>query len=445
MVLPNTAVLVADAAEQVKNMPRYVDFSRPSALTLNELGLSGSVGGNSSGRNSAAQGDDKDQPKGSGTEGSQPKSSSQEESGSDGKRTEDSKTGSSSSKKEEESGSSGSEGSETGSEGGSSESEGSSSGSEKGEDKTDGSGTGEKGESESGTGESETGEDETSGSGTSESEAGGESGSEEEDSSQAGSGTDDSGADGESGDGSDLDSAQKPDSSKDSGTIDDPTEEEKQPPKKEPSSEEQQEETPLEELPPEETLPEEEQPLEEEELRAPEDFYEESEADEPDGELVRFEGSVRTYRTGDGEYTTVIGGYSGLYEREDGTVEEVDDTLIPLKEKREKEEPGEDEPQKASSSNAMPLRSISASSYLANAGGETDIQIPERITSARGIRIESGEDSMELIPSGGSFKRSLCEGNAIRFTDVYENIDYQYTVVGNTVKEDIILLEPSEK
>ena len=202
---------------------------------------------------------------------------------------------------------------------------------------------------------------------------------------------------------------------------------------------------PLEELPPEETLPEEEQPLEEEELRAPEDFYEEPEADEPDGELVRFDGSVRTYRTGDGEYTTVIGGYSGLYEREDGTVEEVDDTLIPLKEKREKEEPGEDEPQKASSSNAMPLRSISASSYLANAGGETDIQIPERITSARGIRIESGEDSMELIPSGGSFKRSLCEGNAIRFTDVYENIDYQYTVVGNTVKEDIILLEPSEK
>lgn len=105
MVLPNTAVLVADAAEQVKNMPRYVDFSRPSALTLNELGLSGAVGGNSSGRNSAAQGDDKDQSKGSGTEGSQPKSSSQEESGSDGKRTEDSKTGSSSSKKEEESGS----------------------------------------------------------------------------------------------------------------------------------------------------------------------------------------------------------------------------------------------------------------------------------------------------------------------------------------------------
>ena len=36
-------------------------------------------------------------------------------------------------------------------------------------------------------------------------------------------------------------------------------------------------------------------------------------------------------------------------------------------------------------------------------------------------------------------------GNAIRFNDVFENVDYQYTVIENTVKGDIFLLEKGDR
>lgn len=227
---------------------------------------------------------------------------------------------------------------------------------------------------------------------------------------------------------------------------------------------------PLEEFPLEEELPV------EEELRAPEEFYDVLESAEPDGELVQFSDFMRTYRTGDEEYTTVIGGYSGLYEKEDGTIGQTDDTLITVKEKRrlEKEEkesekmdetdaePGTDteEYRKATGSDAgkqdSDIEEDSAAeegfmdymisfSDLANTAGELEIQIPSRPSSSRGIRLKNGEAEMELLPKGGNFRKSAVEGNAIRFNEVYENVDYQYTIIGNTLKEDIILMEPSER
>lgn len=39
MLVPNTAPIVAEAATMLGNMPRSVDFSRPEALTLGDLGL----------------------------------------------------------------------------------------------------------------------------------------------------------------------------------------------------------------------------------------------------------------------------------------------------------------------------------------------------------------------------------------------------------------------
>ena len=35
--------------------------------------------------------------------------------------------------------------------------------------------------------------------------------------------------------------------------------------------------------------------------------------------------------------------------------------------------------------------------------------------------------------------------NAIRYSDVYENVDVQYTILNGTVKEDIILLEKQDR
>ena len=50
--------------------------------------------------------------------------------------------------------------------------------------------------------------------------------------------------------------------------------------------------------------------------------------EEPSGVLVQFSDLCRTYQTGDREYVTVIGGYSGLYRDKDGKVRPIDNTLV---------------------------------------------------------------------------------------------------------------------
>ncbi len=73
-------------------------------------------------------------------------------------------------------------------------------------------------------------------------------------------------------------------------------------------------------------VPEEELSITEEELsteseiREPEEYHSEI-IEEPDGELVQFNERFRTYKIGEGQYTTIIGGYSGLFLNEDGEVE----------------------------------------------------------------------------------------------------------------------------
>ena len=74
LMAPNTAPLVAYGAEAIKNRPRYVSFARPSALTLNELGISdglGSSGGSDSdGGTGGSSSEGSSTGKGGGSEGS---------------------------------------------------------------------------------------------------------------------------------------------------------------------------------------------------------------------------------------------------------------------------------------------------------------------------------------------------------------------------------------
>lgn len=73
------------------------------------------------------------------------------------------------------------------------------------------------------------------------------------------------------------------------------------------------------------------------------------------------------------------------------------------------------------------------------------LTIPEGTKTDSGITITSGDSQIILYPAEGSFVSSIVRGNAIRYNNVFEGIDYQYTVLGNSVKEDIILLERGEK
>ncbi len=421
LTAPSTSVLAAEAAEQVKNAPRYVDFSRPAPLSLQEAGISSLNQNEDSGtgkteEKEAEKQEKEESEKKQDSSGGQDKEPSADKEESEEKPEESDKPSEDKGEPEEKP----------------EESDKPSADKEESEEKPE--------ESENSSEEQEGGKPELP--------------EESEDSSE--------GQEDET-----LDQTEEPPkgSEEDSEESEDPEEEEFPEEPEEESGEKPAE--PLEEIPLEEELPV------EEELRVPEEFYDALESEEPDGELVQFSDFMRTYRTGDKEYTTVIGGYSGLYEKEDGTIGQTDDTLITVKEKRrlEKEsekmdetdaEPGTDteEYRKATGSDAGKQDSdieedsaaeegfmdyMISSSDLANTAGKLEIQIPSRPSSSRGIRLKNGEAEMELIPKGGNFRKSVVEGNAVRFNEVYENVDYQYTIIGNTLKEDIILMEPSER
>ena len=163
-------------------------------------------------------------------------------------------------------------------------------------------------------------------------------------------------------------------------------------------------------------------------MREPENFYDyDAMIDEPDGELIQFNDYFRTYETGDHEYVTMLGGYSGLYQDEDGTILSIDNTL---------------EGRGVSRRSRM---AVNPFDYYQNTAGGWNITIPSKITSDDGIRMEKEEDKIELIPQEGDFSRSIAAENAIRFTNVFDQVDYQYTVLGSTVKEDIILMKPTNR
>lgn len=186
---------------------------------------------------------------------------------------------------------------------------------------------------------------------------------------------------------------------------------------------------------------------EEKEIREPEVFYEEY-VDEPEGKLVRFSDTIRTYELEEGKYLSIMGGYSGLYRDEDGEIRPIDNTLVNAEGSTagSVEEESEAEPNGtavASASNARRAKSArrkTAQTYT-NESGAMDVRLPEKITSSKGVTIEKDGYQIEMIPSDGDFSDSVVSGNAIRYSNVFENVDVQYSLVGNSVKEDIILLE----
>ena len=187
-------------------------------------------------------------------------------------------------------------------------------------------------------------------------------------------------------------------------------------------------------------------------IREPENFYEPIEVEEPEGRLVQFNDSYRTYEVGEHSYVTVMGGYSGLYKDGDGKISRVDNTLVSSETKKQMAraaayifEGDDPDTMEEDSAEFYEEENEQIPSVYKNASGAVDVTIPSKPTSSKGIKVAlaSSSDAIEIIPTGGSFKKSAAAGNAIRYNNVYPNIDIQYTLRGDTVKEDIILLEPS--
>ena len=88
---------------------------------------------------------------------------------------------------------------------------------------------------------------------------------------------------------------------------------------------------------------------------------------------------------------------------------------------------------------------VSTSVTYRNGDSPVDILLPEDMSSSRGYVISRGGLSVEVRPADGNFEDGVAVDNAIRYSNVFDNVDFQYTVLGNTIKEDIILLEPQER
>ncbi|MDR1891500.1 MAG: DNRLRE domain-containing protein [Oscillospiraceae bacterium] len=145
--------------------------------------------------------------------------------------------------------------------------------------------------------------------------------------------------------------------------------------------------------------------------RQPKKYYQEP---EPDGELIAVDEFSRTYQTGETTFSTQAGGQRSTYLDENGKPALVDNTLGQVK----------------------PWFSAP---YFTNTAGAYDVKLPLKITKSSGIKISKNGGKIELIPEGGDFSRPVADGNAVLYNNVFDGIDYQYTVLGSELKEDIVL------
>ena len=193
------------------------------------------------------------------------------------------------------------------------------------------------------------------------------------------------------------------------------------------------------------------------ELRDPEFFYGDAVPEEPDGILVDYSEKSRTYlmeeHVGEDEngepvnsYVTVVGESPFLYQDSAGFVQYYDNTLIPADsgETLSVGGGGADPASPSSARRSRRRRSAEVTNYK-NAEGDLEVQIPDQMGNGYGYLLSNGADTMEVIPTEGNFRDAIVLENVIRYSNVFDHVDFQYTVLGSTVKEDIILLEKQSR
>ena len=148
-------------------------------------------------------------------------------------------------------------------------------------------------------------------------------------------------------------------------------------------------------------------------LQEPEDLYPLDA--EPEGTLVDYDETYRTYKTGDQEYTTVFGGYVGTYKDDSGEVQLADDTLT---------ETGD---------------------VLTNTANDYSVELPLEMEEDEGVSVTDVTYPVEFIPLDGDYSHPVAKDNAVLYNQVLPDVDVQYTVLDKSIKEDIILEEPIEQ
>lgn len=128
--------------------------------------------------------------------------------------------------------------------------------------------------------------------------------------------------------------------------------------------------------------------------------------------------NYKTYLLPEGTYRTIFTAYSNTY-MEGGQEKLIDNTLV--------------------SGNGT------GKDTYTNKESGIDAVFPAGESKERTVTVSGNGVEAALTAADGDYTKAAVSENAIRYNGVYENIDIQYTVQPNGVKQDIILLAPQEK
>ncbi len=153
----------------------------------------------------------------------------------------------------------------------------------------------------------------------------------------------------------------------------------------------------------------------------PEDYYEQPELE---GDPVAIEGEATLVKLSERTYTTVIGGADIAYEDHAGNIRPIDNTL-----------------------EAVSATPFEEPDVFRNRQNAFTAELPAKAEGEAGVGLTLWKDgkSVRLVPLGVDFSRAMAEGEAVRYTEARPGIDWQYTLVGSVIKEDIVLIRPVEE
>lgn len=143
-------------------------------------------------------------------------------------------------------------------------------------------------------------------------------------------------------------------------------------------------------------------------LRNP-NLYEEIDGSDLKGAEVSHDETSRTFLLEDGTYLTRYYDEPIMYENKDGKLIDIDNTLI------------------------------SGKGGYTNSENAYDLTLSKK---GEGIKIENKGYTLQLKPQFGNLTNAVVKENAIRYNNVSDGIDLQYTANGSSVKEDIIINKP---
>ena len=147
------------------------------------------------------------------------------------------------------------------------------------------------------------------------------------------------------------------------------------------------------------------------------------EADDAKEKLVDVGEFDKTYLLENGTYKTVFTSYPNTYD-ENGVEKIIDNTLIK---------------ENAATPKSVSENTLEDAQIYTNTAGYFDAVVQGNEEEMQ-LQVSRDDTAVQMETFGGDFSRESVSQNAVRYNDVYSNVDIQYTVTNAGMKEDIILL-----